>query len=203
MEQPMIARLRIDLDGIEPPVMRRVEVPHAIRLDRLHQTIQAAMGWHDCHLWGFEVGEETYGPPMPPGAFGGGPKNATKLTLARALEETGADALLYIYDYGDTWEHIITVEAIEDAVPKTLYPRLLEATGACPPEDVGGLPGYEMFLEAMADPEHEDHEHYREWYGRAFDPSFVDIEVADALLKRFANRWKARPPIRKKRARAA
>ena len=69
----------------------------------------------------------------------------------------------YVYDVGDEWDHSIRIERIGEAVPGTIYPRLLKASGACPPEDVGGAPGYEELLQALADPEHEQHDDMVRW----------------------------------------
>jgi hypothetical protein len=67
------------------------------------------------------------------------------------LEDMGVKRLTYLYDYGDGWERTIRIERIGEALPGELYPRLLDASGRCPPEDIGGPPGYAEFLEAMAD----------------------------------------------------
>lgn len=177
--------------------MRRLDVPLNLRLDRLHQTIQAAMGWTDSHLWGFDVGGSTYGPPMPGDSFA----DASKVTLKSVLDDTAGSSLLYTYDYGDTWEHAITVETTGPADPDGLYPCLVAASGACPPEDIGGPPGYEEFLAALADPSHERHAEFVEWYGTSFDPHDVDVEATEAQLRRLAKRWNRRPPVRKPKPR--
>jgi hypothetical protein len=197
MSQRSIAFIKITLDWIEPAVPRRLEVPLDLRLDRLHQTVQAAMGWTDSHLWGFEAGGATFGPPMPDDGFGDTPINARKVTLKSVLEDTGRKTFHYTYDYGDNWEHVIKVETIGNADPDVLYPRLLAASGACPPEDVGGAHGYEEFLAALDDPGYERHEEFVEWYGDTFDPTAVDTDAIKAELSRLAKRWNRKPPVRK------
>lgn len=197
MSQRSIARIKITLEWVEPAVTRRLEVPLDLRLDRLHQTLQAAMGWTDSHLWGFEAGGATFGPPMPDDGFGDKPINASKVTLQSVLEDTGRKTLHYTYDYGDNWEHVIKVEKIGNADPDVLYPRLVAASGACPPEDVGGAPGYEEFLAALDDPGHDRHEEFVEWHGEMFDPTAVDTDAIDAELRRLAKRWNRKPPVRK------
>lgn len=72
--------------------------------------------------------------------------------------QAGVRTIQYIYDFGDDWDHSVRIERVNDATPGVIYPRLLKATGACPPEDVGGAWGYEEFLEALADPVHEQHD---------------------------------------------
>lgn len=185
-----IARLTITLDDVEPRVMRRIDVPLAIKLDRLHQVIQAAMPWTDSHLWGFEAGGATWGDrdlglddTLP----------ASKSTLKSVLEDIGTKTLHYIYDYGDNWEHTINVEGIRDPVPGQLYPCLIKAEGRCPPEDIGGFPGYEMYLQIMADPEHEEYDWMIECYGEPEDPTKPELDTIIALLGRLAKRWAPRP----------
>lgn len=201
MSQRTIAQLKITLDWIEPIVMRRLEVPLDLRLDRLHQTLQAAMGWTDSHLWGFEAGGGSFGPPMPHDGFGDSPINASKVTLQGVLEDTGTKTIHYTYDYGDNWEHVIEVEQIDEARADLLYPRLLAASGACPPEDVGGAPGYEEFLAALEDPSHERHAEFVEWHGETFDPNAVDIEAIDVELRHLAKRWNRKPSAKKTKSR--
>lgn len=192
---PSIARLKITLDGVAPKVIRRVEVPLKIRLDRLHLVIQAAMGWTNTHLYGFEAGGASWGEPDMED-FGGGPLPASKTTLVEVMEDVGTKTIHYVYDYGDNWDHTIKVERIEDAVPDRAYPRLLKAEGRCPPEDVGGPPGYEMYLEAANDPEHAEHGWMIECYGGPHDPADPEIEAIVADLDRLAKQWapKARKP---------
>ena len=183
-----VARLKITLDGVEPKVVRRVEVPLGIRLDRLHLVIQEAMGWTNSHLYGFEVGRETWGET----GFGfedDEQRPAAKTTLDELLAETGKKTFHYIYDYGDDWCHTVKVERTRPAEPEVLYPRLVEAVGRCPPEDVGGAPGYAMFLEAMTDPTHPEHATMREWHGHLEDPKTAPLDELRGAVERLAKGW--------------
>ena len=135
-----IIRLKVTLDEVEPPVLRRIEVPLTIRLDRLHSALQAAMGWTNSHLHEICARDVGWGVPDPD--WGDGPLDARKARLVDVLEETGAKTLKYLYDFGDGWEHTVKLERIAKAVPGLAYPRLTEARGRCPPEDVGGPWGY-------------------------------------------------------------
>jgi hypothetical protein len=186
-----IARLKVTLEEVEPKVVRRLEVPLKIRLDRLHLVLQAAMGWTNSHLFEFRVGDVGWGVPDPD--FGDGPLPATQATLLDVVEDTGARAIRYVYDFGDDWEHRVAIERIGEAEPQVLYPRLLAAEGRCPPEDVGGPWGYAAFLAAIADPTHEGHERLLTWYRGAFDPHQPDTERLAAALERLARRWAPRP----------
>jgi hypothetical protein len=176
------ARLKITLDNVEPPVMRRLEVPLALRLDRLHLIVQAAMGWTNSHLYEFRIRDIRRGLADLDWGGGSGPLDASKATLLAVLEDTGAKTLKYLYDFGDGWEHTIRIERIVAADPDTSYPVLLDAVGRCPPEDVGGPFGYEDFLDAITDPQHERHAEMREWFGEDFDPGSVDISQINRAL---------------------
>lgn len=185
-----IVELKITLENVEPVVCRTLQVPLNIRLDRLHLTIQEAMGWHNCHLYSFMAAGASWGVPDPD--WGGEDLPANKSTLWDVIEDTGVRTLDYVYDFGDNWEHHIKIGKISDPAPGELYPKLIKVTGKCPPEDVGSLPGYEAFLEAMADPAHPEHEEMREWYGRDFDPHAPETKELKAEVLKLAKKWKPR-----------
>jgi Plasmid pRiA4b ORF-3-like protein len=103
-----IAHLKVTLDEVEPPVLRQIEVPLTIRLDRLHLALQAAMGWTNSHLYEIRARDVGWGVPDPD--WGDGPLDARKARLVDVLEESGAKTLKYLYDFGDGWEHTIKVE---------------------------------------------------------------------------------------------
>ncbi|KFI25369.1 plasmid pRiA4b ORF-3 family protein [Paenirhodobacter enshiensis] len=188
----LVARLKVTLSDVEPQVLRRFDVPLKIKLNRLHEVIQAAMGWTDSHLYEFRAGGVGWGVPDPDGYYDG-PLPANKTSLLDVLEDVGTKTIHYIYDFGDNWHHVIKVEKIDDAMPGADYPRLVRAIGACPPEDVGGFPGYADFLEAMADPEHEEHDRMLEWYGGKFDPDEAEIGHILDNFERLAKKWAPKP----------
>ena len=188
----LIARLRILLNDVDPQPMRHIEVPLKIRLDRLHEVIQAAMGWTDTHLYEFRVGDAGWGVPDPDG-FYDGPMNAKKMTLEKLLDRTGTRTIQYVYDFGDDWDHSIRIERVGEATQDVTYPRLLKAAGACPPEDVGGAWGYEEFLEALADPDHEQHEDMVHWSGGDFDAEDAGAGTIIERFERLAKKWAPRP----------
>jgi len=182
-----IIEINVTLEFIEPAITRILQVPGDIRLDRLHLTLQAAMGWTNSHLYMFEAEGATWGLPDPD--FGGDDLPADKTTLAEVLEDTGARSIRYIYDFGDSWEHKLQMVKTTDPIPGDLYPRLTEISGRCPPEDVGGFPGYEEFLDAMADPKHLEHANLKEWYGGSFDPNKPPADELRFEVLRLAKRW--------------
>ena len=190
-----IARLKATLDDVEPPVTRRLEVPLDIRLDRLHLTLQAAFGWTDSHLWEIRARDVGWGLPDPD--WSDGPLNARKATLWDVIEDTGAKTLHYLYDFGDGWEHTLKLLAIDDGKAGAVYPRLLDAKGRCPPEDIGGPWGYGDFLEAIEDPNHERYEELTEWYPADFGPNDTPLENLKADVAALAKRWNRKPRKKK------
>lgn len=191
MNADSIARLKITLDDVTPAVLRRIEVPLNIRLDRLHLSLQAAMGWSNSHLYEIRARDVGWGEPDPD--WGDGPLDARKARLVDVLEDVGTKTLRYIYDFGDGWEHTIKVERIVPAVPGTAYPCLIEATGRCPPEDVGGPWGYAELIEAIRDPNHERHIELKEWIADDFDPMVVDTDHLAANVAALAKKWSRKP----------
>ena len=198
MTAASIVRLKITLDDVEPKVLRRIEAPLSIRLDRLHLTIQAAMGWTNSHLYRNPRPRCRMGNAVDPD-WGDGPLDAHKAKLVDVLEDVGIKTLRYLYDFGDGWEHTIKIERLDDPIPGVLYPRLTEAKGRCPPEDVGGPWGYAEFLDALKDPEHERHAEMFELLGVEFDPSAIDAEPLKANVAALAKRWSRKPAAKKPR----
>ncbi len=190
-------RLKITLDDVAPEVLRRILVPLDIRLDRLHLALQAAMGWTNTHLWEIRMRGVGFGPPDPHAGWGAGPQNAAKATLAGALEDIGAKTFTYLYDFGDGWEHTIKVEAIIDAPADVDLPLLVEAQGACPPEDVGGPWGYAEFREALSDPAHERHAELVEEFGEAWDADDPGLDAINSAFAALAKSWARKPAARK------
>src|SRR6202166_425320 len=196
MSAATIARLKITLDNVTPVVLRRVEVPFDIRLDRLHLTIQAAMGWTNSHLYEIRAGGVGWSTPYPDADWAGDFIDARKARL----EDIGTKSLQYLYDFGDGWEHTIKIERLIDPEPGILYPRLIEAKGRCPPEDVGGPWGYGEFLEAIADPSHERHRELKEWFAHDFIPHVVDIDWLPEDFTDLPQRWSHHPAVKRRTA---
>ena len=190
-----ILRLKVTLDDVEPKVLRRIEVPADIKLDRLHLTLQAALGWSNSHLYEIRARDRGWGLPDPD--WPDGPLDARKAKLLDVLENAGTKTLRYLYDFGDGWEHTIKVERSASPEPEVVYPRLIEASGCCPPEDVGGPWGYAEMIEALDDPAHERHDEIREWLGEDFDPHAFEPELHKHAVAALAKRW-AKKPSRKK-----
>ena len=184
-----IARIRITLDDIKPTIWRRVEVPLTITLKALHEVIQAVMLFENYHLFRFDVGERGderhYGIPDLDGG------DWIKITDAKStklgkLVEADVKRFTYTYDFGDDWRHTILIEAIGTAEPACAYPSFIDGARRAPPEDVGGWPGFEAFLDAMAKPRHPERKNLIQWYGRVFDPNDIGLAEINARIAKLA-----------------
>jgi hypothetical protein len=177
-----VFQVKITLAGAtKPPVWRRLLVPAEIRLDRLHEVIQAAMGWANYHMHVFSAGQVNYGRPDPELAF----RDERKATLGDLARGQGG-RVRYTYDFGDDWEHEVVVEKLLAAEPGVRYPLCVAGKGACPPEDCGGVWGYAHLREVLADPADEEHDDMLAWLGLEkatdFDPYRFDVEQANRAL---------------------
>lgn len=175
-----IYQFKVTLNGIRPPVWRRFLIASTDSLADLHLVVQIVMGWTDSHLHEFVKGKECYG--VPDEDFPSDIHDESKFRIGQVLKQE-KDKLRYTYDFGDGWDHDIVLEKILPFDTKTKLPACLKGSRACPPEDVGGTPGYEMFLEAIADPDHPEHAEILEWLGEPFDPEHFDLAEANDLLQ--------------------
>lgn len=176
-----IYELKIELLEIEPKIWRRVLVAGTITLAQLHQVIQIAMGWTDSHLHEFIVGAHSYSDPEFEIE---GAKSEYRYRLEK-LAPRVSNTIAYKYDFGDGWEHQIRVEyIIEDDERYPGKPVCLEGERSCPPEDCGGIWGYQIFLEAIRNKKHERHKEFIKGIGGSFDPEFFDVEAVNAALQK-------------------
>lgn len=178
---PAWLQLKIELAWIKPVIWRRIIVPETMTLGKLHDAIQAAMGWCDCHLHEFEIAGERYGIPDPDFDWGVPVRSERRVRLVTAL--SGSKTFRYTYDFGDGWEHRIKVEKVLPPDPALATPLCLAGANACPPEDVGGSPGYLDFVNAVSDPNHPEHDEMLDWCGGSFDPTAFDAQPVNAFLR--------------------
>lgn len=214
-----IARLKVTLNGIRPPIWRRLEVPLGFTFRELSDVILAAFGWTNTHLHQFEVGKRRQPGQRSIGMtdlldedgddfflpstdedlarlFPGLPKeearlffpppleDETRVTLAEVL--TSGQRLLYLYDFGDDWRHTLQVEAIFRAKTETVYPRVTAGRRAAPPEDSGGVWGYEHLAAVLADPTQEEDAELLDWLRDQypyFAPEEFDLAAADERVR--------------------
>ncbi|MEW6489217.1 MAG: plasmid pRiA4b ORF-3 family protein [Thermodesulfobacteriota bacterium] len=173
------------LKGAKPPVWRRILVPAEIRLSRLHDVLQAAMGWTNSHLHEFRVGRDVrIGTADPQWDAPGEVMDEHKVALSSLAPEP-KDKLTYVYDFGDDWEHTVAVAKILEPSPGAIVPSCLSGKGACPPEDCGGVWGYGELLDVLADPDHPEREERLEWLGEDWDPLAFDLEAVNRRLAPF------------------
>ncbi|MGQ0837581.1 plasmid pRiA4b ORF-3 family protein [Actinokineospora sp.] len=177
--------IKVTLRGVRPPIWRRLEVASNSTLEQVHHIIQRAFGWESYHMWVFDT---------PQGEFGVedqelGHRSAASKSLRSSAPRVGSH-LRYTYDFGDDWEHDILVEHVGAAASDTAYPRCLTGRRACPPEDCGGVWGYQILVEILADPDHEEHDERLEWLSLAsaddFDPAAFDAAEVNAELSDLA-----------------
>jgi hypothetical protein len=181
-----VYHLKVALEGIAPPIWRRLQVPGSASLGWLHAVIQVAMGWTNSHLHQFTVGKRVYSDPsFDLDEFEDNPRvfdeNTTPLSeVALRVKSTFA----YEYDFGDSWHHRVTVEKIlaPDAAVMGRA-QCLDGERACPPEDCGGVWGYGDLLEIIMDPKHEEYESMMEWLGGGFDPEAFDRGRVNKYLR--------------------
>lgn len=178
-------QLKIQLLDIEPVIWRRFVVPASITLDRLHDVIQIVMGWTDSHLHEFTIGNKRY-TEYPESKEDG--LVCGRYRLVDLIKQKGR-TFRYLYDFGDSWEHELVLEESRYFNPE-LGTELacLEGERVCPPEDVGGIPGYFEFCNALKDPSHEEHESYMEWSGGDYDSERFDLELVNQELMKYL-RW--------------
>lgn len=183
-----IARIRITLEDMKPAIWRRVELPVTNSLKTLHLAIQACMLFENYHLFQFDIGDAAYGIRFDDDdAFMVRTRDAAHMRINK-LVERGITSFTYTYDFGDNWRHRIKIEEISSTIPGTNYPRFVDGERRAPPEDVGGTPGFEEFLEAMSKPRHPERKSMIEWYGRPFDPADISPDEISARMAKLAKR---------------
>jgi hypothetical protein len=153
-----VFRLRIELKEVDPVVWRRLLVPGSIRLCRLAEMLLAAMGWENSHPHAFRVDDRLYG--MHLDDYPDEEIDEKKVTVLQALGDM--QGIEFDYDFGDGWEHQVTIEELSTSPIGLKYAVCLDGANACPPVVVGGACGYDLFLQALGDPDHEEHKSYAE-----------------------------------------
>jgi Plasmid pRiA4b ORF-3-like protein len=182
-----VIQATVTIEEIDPPIWRRLLLPTTLNLAELHHVLQAAFGWYDAHLHEFIIGGLAYGAPeLAREGFDDEPRlfEASEVHLRDFdLYHVPQPSFLYHYDFGDSWMHRVTFEALVPKDPTGRYPACTGGARHRPPEDAGGPRGYADFLEAWSDPAHEEHEAMRRWAGRAFHPEKFSPEATDKAVR--------------------
>ncbi|MBI4369218.1 MAG: plasmid pRiA4b ORF-3 family protein [Elusimicrobia bacterium] len=181
----VLYQIRVVLQESEPLIWRRILVRSDLTFRSLHGVLQEVMGWTNSHLHQFMFNKKSYGRPDPDGELD--TLDDSKVRLEEIIRGKG-HCFTYEYDFGDSWDHYLTVEKVlplEENKPSVLC---LAGARACPPEDVGGMGGYENFLEAIKNPDHPEHQELLHWVGEVFDPEAFDLNYINKRLQRFSRR---------------
>ena len=177
-----IYQIKVALKGIRPPIWRRLLVPGGITLVYLHNIIQVAMGWENYHLHDFQIDGVRYAPDSDDEDFGMDDQKYEGHALLDQVASEGSK-FQYTYDYGDGWEHTITVEKVLPEDDNPCIPQCIKGRRACPPEDCGGPWGYEHLLEVLSDPKAPEHADMSEWAPTNFDPEAIDFTTINTKLE--------------------
>lgn len=171
-------KFKVALKDITPEIWREFQVPADMSLEELHEVLQVVMGWENVHLYEFQIGDRRYGSMEEET-----PKEVQDAdeTYLDDLNLEKGSTINYLYDFGDGWEHTVTVLELLDEEPETAV--CLNGGRECPPEDCGGRWGYSGLLEVIADPKHPQHKEMKEWLGGEFDPEFFDKDEINEELK--------------------
>jgi hypothetical protein len=176
-----IFTFHVRLAEISPPIWRRLEIRAEGTFWHLHCAIQDAMPWEDRHLheFRFPAGDQEARIGIPDFEDLEDESGRVLASWETPLKDwfvADASQCLYVYDFGDGWTHVITLESRRAAGSKGRYPRCTDGERRCPPEDVGGISGYFEFLEALSNRRHSEHQSYLEWVGGPWDPEVFQPE---------------------------
>ncbi|MEN8905417.1 MAG: plasmid pRiA4b ORF-3 family protein [Clostridiales bacterium] len=182
-----VYKIKINLVDINPPIWRRLVIPSNITFYKLHKIIQAVFDWQDYHLFEFNIYNINLGLPDESG-FGENPDKNAKREKIDSYFKKGVK-FIYTYDFGDNWEHKISVEDILEGEEDKKYPVCIKGKRQRPPEDVGGTFGYEDFLNIISDPTNDECQEMLEWAekdtgGRKFDPEYFYLPEINKRLAR-------------------
>jgi hypothetical protein len=188
-----VYQLHISLKHIKPPIWRRFLVKDDVTFAKLHKIIQIVMGWEDEHLHEFTIDGRSIGTPSDEW-FGPEVEDEKKTRLSKTnLAEK--QKFRYEYDFGDSWEHVITVEKILPVESEVKYPICLAGKKACPPEDCGGFPGYQQLYKLSKLPKNELDEEDMErlawltdWCGEGFDFEYFSVDDVNSFLGKMRSR---------------
>jgi hypothetical protein len=181
--KPQPIALRVELLNVAPLIWRRVVVSNQWTLASLHHYVQWVMGWWDSHAHEFHIGEQVVAPDwwiseVERDADTENYRDERRVSVAAVAAELGMGGEFeYHYDMGDGWRHRIVVETTPPSWEKyeLPFPACIAGENACPPEDVGGTPGYERFLSIIHDLNDEEFADMLRWIGGAFDPKGFDL----------------------------
>lgn len=176
--------LKITLSGTQPAIWRRIQLDSSMSLNDLHLAIQGAFGWEHSHLHMFNISKSEQYSSNKSSWDGelGDVDDSAKVTL-QSLVDRKIKKFSYEYDFGDSWHHLIQIEKVVPSISTLKYPVCTEGELAGPPEDCGGVYGFEDFKEIMSNKKHPEHKEMKEWYGSSFDPNKFNAKSATKRIK--------------------
>ena len=179
-----IYQIQIALKRSKPKIWRRILAPSDLLLPDLHKIIQTTMGWTNSHLHQFIKDQTFYVRKTEEDMFWEDLDNVdySNIKISDLLKKE-KDKIIYEYDFGDGWEHDIILEKIDPDIKYKDLPVCIAGKNHCPPEDCGGVWGYEDLLYILKNPDHEDYEDYMEWLGGDFDPKYFNKNEVNEMLK--------------------
>lgn len=175
-----VFQLHVELEDVEPPVWRRVLVPSNVTLAALHATLNEVMGWTDSHLHQFRLRDRLFGDVTMPDAEELAFEDERKVQLADLVGL--GNTIAYEYDFGEGWVHQVKIEKLLPFDERLRYPLCIGGARACPPEDCGGVGGYEDLLESIKNPKAEEHSNSLMWVGGHFDGEGFDVNRTNQAL---------------------
>ena len=174
-------QIKLELLNSEPLIWRRLIIPSEMPLNDLHKVLQTSMGWTNSHLHLFAKGRVLLEPPPREDYWDMSGIDYTGYTVNGLLEMKN-DKIRYDYDFGDGWEHTITLEKVIKDYDGILPVCTVGALN-CPPEDIGGIWGFQEFKKAIKNPSHPEHDEYKDWVGEHYNPEYFDIDEINDLLQ--------------------
>lgn len=172
-------QIKITLRDSQPAIWRRILVSGDMTFRVFHRVLQEVMGWENAHSHRFTFKKQDYGRQDDDAKI----KNDAAMKLSAAITGKG-QCFIYEYDFGDSWEHYCIVEKVLTHDDSKTVALCIDGERACPPEDVGGIPGYQEFLDAACHPNHISHKEMMDWVGGAFDPAAFDLNNVNKRLQR-------------------
>jgi hypothetical protein len=174
-------QIKVTLKHTKPPIWRRLIVAPEIKLDRLHDVLQIAMGWTNSHLYQFETSDGCFSDP----SFEVEETQSSRKATLNSVLEGPRSSIRYEYDFGDGWDHQILFEKVVE-LDQPILALCMGGSRSSPPEDCGGPWGYANLLGSLKDPKSPEHDSMTEWVGPEFDPEAFDVETINKQLARLA-----------------
>ena len=176
--------LKISLKHIEPPIWRQIRISSEASLLDLHYVIQHAFGWTNSHLFIMQIKSMKFVnyPDWQEDAYQFQSAASAILEDFIPNEISIGKKFSYVYDMGDGWEHEICIVSIDDANRSFSGAICVDGERACPPEDVGGIPGYYQLLGGLQNKTSEEYQQAMNWLGYPYNPEAFDLDDVNRSL---------------------